>query len=97
MYTIFKNGRNLNGGGIVIAVKNKYIDTATTELQTDCEIVWYKMELVCHKSIHLCSYYHHKTSNEECIDQLAKSLKRASSIKNSFVVVAGDFNLPGSD
>lgn len=47
------------------------------------------------KSIHLCSYYHPKTSNEECIDQLAKSLKRASSIKNSFIVVAGDFNLPG--
>lgn len=49
------------------------------------------------KSIHLCSYYHPKTSNEECIDQLAKNLERASSIKNSLIVVAGDFNLPGWD
>lgn len=55
------------------------------------------MELVGRKSIHLCSYYHPKTSNEECIDQLAKSLETASSIKNYFVVVAGDFNLPGWD
>lgn len=46
------------------------------------------------KSIHLCSYYHPKTSNEESNHQLAKSLETASSIKNSFVVVAGDFNLP---
>lgn len=96
-YTIFRNDRNFNGGGVLTAEKNNYIDTATPELQTDCEIVWYKMELVCHKSIHLCSYYHPKTSNQECIDQLAKSLERASSIKNSFIVVAGDFNLPGSD
>lgn len=52
------------------------------------------MELVDHKSIHLCSYYFPKTSNEESIYQLAKILERASSIKHSFIVVAGDFNLP---
>lgn len=55
------------------------------------------MELLGHKSIHFCSYYHPKTSNEGSIHQLAKSLERASSIKNSFIVVAGDFNLPGWD
>lgn len=55
------------------------------------------MELVGHKSINLWSYYHPKTSNEESNHQLAKSLERASSIKNSFIVVAGDFHLPGWD
>jgi hypothetical protein len=29
--------------------------------------------------------------------QLGKSLERAASIKNAFLVIAGDFNLPGCD
>ena len=96
-YTIFRNDRNLSGGGVLIAVKNNYIATATPELQTECEIVWCKLELVGHKAIYLCSYYNPRTSNEESINQLGKSLERAASIKYAFLVIAGDFNLPGWD
>ena len=52
-YTIFRNDRNLSGGGVLIAVKNTYIATATPELQTECEIVWCRLELVVHKVIYI--------------------------------------------
>lgn len=44
-YTIFRNDRNFNGGGVLTAEKNNYIDTATPELQRACEIVWCKMKI----------------------------------------------------
>ena len=56
-YTIFWNDRNLSGCGVLIAVKHNYIATATPELQSECEIVWCKLELVGQKTIYRCSYY----------------------------------------
>ncbi|CAC5374842.1 unnamed protein product [Mytilus coruscus] len=64
-YNIFRNDRNLSGGGVLIAVKNIYITTSVPELQTDCEIVWCKLELVGYRAIYLSSYYNPRTSNEE--------------------------------
>ena len=83
-YAIFWNDRNLSGGGVLIAVKHNYIATATPELQSECEIVWCKLELVGQKAIYLCSYYSPRTSNEESINQLGKSLESAASIKIHF-------------
>jgi hypothetical protein len=96
-YTIFRNDRNLFGGGVLIAVNNNYIATATPELQSECEIVWCKLELVGHKDIYHCSYYNPRTSNEENINQLGKSLEWAAGIRNAFLVITGDFNLPSWD
>ena len=45
-YNIYRNDRNLNGGGVRIAVKDTYITSSVPELQTDCEIAWCKMEIV---------------------------------------------------
>lgn len=67
-YNIFRNDRNLSGGGALIAVKDTFITTSVPELHTDCEIVWCKLELVGHKSIYLSSYYNPRTSNEESIN-----------------------------
>jgi hypothetical protein len=50
-YNVFRNDRNLLGGGVLIAVKDTYIATAVPELHTDCEIVWCKLELVGHKAV----------------------------------------------
>jgi hypothetical protein len=34
-YNIYRNDRNLNGGGVLIAVKDTYITLSVPELQTD--------------------------------------------------------------
>ncbi|CAG2222065.1 unnamed protein product [Mytilus edulis] len=78
-------------------VEGAYITTAVPELQTECEIVWCKLELIGHKAIYLSSYYNPKTSNENGYLELEKSLTRANNIKNALIIMAADFNLPDWD
>jgi hypothetical protein len=47
------------------------------ELQTDCEIVWCKLELVGHKTIYLSCFYNPKTSNENGYLEFERSISRA--------------------
>jgi len=96
-YNIYRNDRNLNGGGVLLAVRDNLISSPVPELQTDCEIIWCKLELVGHKAIYLTSYYNPKTSNEESYRQFEISMNRATSIKNAVLIAAGYFNLPGWD
>ncbi|CAC5423219.1 unnamed protein product [Mytilus coruscus] len=96
-YNIYRNDRNLNGGGVLVAVRDNLISSPVTELQTDCEMVWCKLELVGHKAIYLTSFYNPKTSNEEGYKQFDISMSRATNVKNAFIIAAGDFNLPGWD
>ena len=80
-YNIYRNDRNLNGGGVLLAVRGNLISSPVPELQTDCEIIWCKLELVGHKAIYLTSYYNPKTSNEESYSQFEISMNHATSIK----------------
>jgi hypothetical protein len=46
--------------------------------------------------MYIASYYNPKTSiNEDSLEELGLSLERANTMKNAFIVVGGDFNLPG--
>ncbi|CAG2245081.1 bsaA [Mytilus edulis] len=89
-----RNDRNLSGGGVLIAVNDAYITSSVPELQTDCEIVWCKMEIIGHKTVYLSSYYNPKTSNEKGYTEYGISIERASNVRNAFIISAGDFNLP---
>ena len=94
-YHIYRHDRNLKGGGVLIAIKNDHLSAPVPELHTNCEIVWAKISLVGNKDMYLASYYNPKTSNEDSIEELGISLERARTTKNAFIVVGGDFNLPG--
>jgi hypothetical protein len=96
-YKVFRKDRNLNGGGVLIAVKTDYLCDPITDLDTDCEIVWSKLQLVGLNDLYLCTYYNPKTSNEVGYQELSKSLHRACSVSNALIVAGGDFNLPGWD
>jgi hypothetical protein len=82
---------------LLLAVRDNLISSPVSELQTDCEIIWCKLELVGHKVIYLTSYYNPKTSNEESYRQFEISMNHATSIKNAVLIAAGDFNLPSWD
>jgi hypothetical protein len=56
-------------GGVLLAVKDTLLTSAVPELQTNCEIVWCKLEIVGHKTVYLSTYYNPKTSNEESFDK----------------------------
>ncbi|KAK6188800.1 hypothetical protein SNE40_004902 [Patella caerulea] len=97
-YKIWRRDRTTSsGGGVLIAIEDDYISNEVPELQTDCEIIWTRINFVGRKDLYVCSYYTPKTSDEHSLSQLEESLHRASNIQNSFLIVGGDFNLPGWD
>jgi hypothetical protein len=51
-FNIYRNGRNLIGGGVLLAVKDTLLTSAVPELQTNYEIVWCKLEMVGHKTVY---------------------------------------------
>lgn len=96
-YNVYRKDWNTNGGGVLIAISNDHLSSPVPELDTDCEIIWAKINLVESKDLYLASYYNSKISNEHSIEELGRSLDRASSIKKALVIAGGDFNLPGWD
>jgi len=64
-----KDRQNSSGGGVLLAIKDTYISSDVPELQTDCEIIWAKINLVGSKTLLLCSFYNPKTNDEHSLQQ----------------------------
>ena len=92
-----KDRTNKTGGGVLLAIKNEYNSEHVPELDTDCEIVWAKMNLKGNGTIYVCSYYRRNVSDEDSLKYFETSVQRASAIENATIVIGGDMNLPGWD
>ena len=44
-------------GGVFITFKRDLLCTETPELDTNCEIVWFKMNIIGYRALYLCSFY----------------------------------------
>ena len=100
-YTVWRKDReNSKGGGVLIAVKNTFLSSDVPELQTtcdSCEIIWVKINVVNCKTLYICSYYNPSTSDEFSMINFSESINRAANMKDAFLLIGGDFNLPGWD
>lgn len=96
-YHIYHKDRKTTGGGVLIAISKEYLSESVPEYDTECEIVWAKIKLINSKDLHIAAYYNPKTSNDQHLDEMEKSLNRFSRNANSNLIVAGDFNLPGCE
>ena len=65
------------------------------ELDTDCELVWTKMNLKGNGNIYICTYYHRNVTEEESIRNFETSVTRASAINNAILIIGGNMNFPG--
>ena len=77
-----------------IAVKDHLISSYMVDFDTDCEILWVKINIVSCRTLYLASYYRPNAHDEESLKQLDKSLQKIPR-NNSHVWIAGDMNLPG--
>lgn len=97
-YVIHRKDRNNKiGGGVLLAIKSELNSELVPELDTNCEIVWAKINLKGTGNIYIGAYYRRNISDEESLKQLEISLSRACGIENATVIVGGDMNLPGWD
>ena len=97
-YNIFRNDRNIFGGGVFIMVHDSLIVEEQPEFVTNCEIAWVRIKLQGRKDLYAGSFYmpHRNLPDTE---ELKKSLDKLSSdgSKDRDILLAGDFNCPGID
>ena len=83
------------GGGVMIAVRNNLLSSACPDLDSDCELVWAKIELLGARNIYVGAYYRPPSANNTLLG-LEQSLQKLRN-SNSVVWLGGDFNLPNID
>ena len=85
--------RKRGGGGVIIAATDDYICSEVTELHTQFEIAWMRLEVAGRRPLYLCGYYKPSEGDSSRLEQLEESLRRLC-IVNSHILIAGDMNFP---
>ena len=81
-YTIFRRDRGSRGGGVFILVKNLYIASRVQEWETDCEILWVKLQLAGSVPLHIAAYY--KPNESDALNNSENLLKWFAPLKAMF-------------
>ena len=63
--------------------------------ETECEIVWVKVEIASCKTLYIAAYYRPNATDGDSLDQSAKSLEKVPPAPNAHIWLAGDMNLSG--
>jgi len=93
-YEIYRRDRGSRGGGVLVLVSNKFLSSRVDQYETNCEIVWVKVELQGSKPLLISGYYKPKESDEFSQNEFSRSLHLVNQTKNH-IWVLGDFNMPG--
>eukprot|EP00795_Rhopilema_esculentum_P001905 gene1905-16406_t len=81
-----------NHGGVFIMAKKYLIIEREEELETNCEILWCRLDVYGTKTMHICVYYRPHEGDEESFEQLEGLLVK---LRQKHVLIAGDCNFPG--
>ena len=80
-------------GGVFIAFKRDLLCTENPELDTNCEIVWCKMNIIGCRTLYLGSFYRPPDKiDNDYLEEFNSFLSRIMSNGNAHVLVGGDFN-----
>ena len=82
-------------GGVLIATREDLQCTVVPELDTECSSIWIKLLTPGCLAVYICAYYRPDVSDEESLKQFETSLQRATTIRNTQILVAGDMSFPG--
>ena len=72
------------GGGVLLAISTDILSSEQPELDTDCEIIWAKVDIIGVNSIYIGAYYKPQENDIESINELSRSLQRIP--KQSYLV-----------
>ncbi|XP_072014916.1 uncharacterized protein [Amphiura filiformis] len=97
-YNVSRKDRNINGGGVFVAISDKHVASTEYFLDTDCEIVWCKISIVGSKPLFIASFYRPTNESTDALMALNQSLRllpNNGALPN--VILGGDINLPDID
>lgn len=90
---VFRKDRNKNGGGVFIALHDKFTTSTVENSENDCELQWAEIQTK-NKSVIIGSYYRPPNSNLDALNNLKSSIANVSEhSKDKPIILAGDFNL----
>jgi hypothetical protein len=72
------------GGGVFLAIPTDILSSEQPELDTDCEIIWAKVDIIGVNSIYIGAYYKPQENDIESIHELSRSLQKIP--KQSYLV-----------
>ena len=87
------------GGGVFIAVHSKYITSHESSFDSDCRILWVKLNIQGSKPLYIGCYYRPTDRNIDNVHKLGVSLERIQSRRSCLlnILLTGDFNVPDID
>ncbi|KAK2171933.1 hypothetical protein NP493_1014g01000 [Ridgeia piscesae] len=93
-YNAIRKDRSIHGGGVLIAFRDDIVAEPLTNLYSNCDIVWKKVQFTRNKSIYFAPTTDPPMtiSNRLKHESLTKLYRTQKNPPN--VVIAGDFNLP---
>ena len=94
-YNVSRKDRDVNGGGVFVAVSEKFVSTTEYHLDSACEIMWCKICLVGLKPLFIGSFYRPTNDKPDSLNgpyQSLNSLSKNGALPN--IILGGDINLP---
>lgn len=96
-YEILRRDRKTDAhGGVFLTTKKDLIATRETDPETDCELLWCKLEIHGSKTLNIGAYYEPSENNKKKVLELQASLQMLGKNHDN-VIIGGDFNFPGWD
>ena len=97
-YSVHRRDRSVSpGGGVLVAIRRDLNGVRRVDLETDCELLWVKIDIIGSKSLYVGGFYRPHVNDKVSAESLKNSLSRIIDKTNSHIWVAGDFNYPGID
>ena len=80
--------------GVMIAVSNDLVSTEATELDTECEVMWVRINLVRAISLYIGAFYSPPDTDSDYLAQLDTSLSRPTNKNKCDIWLGGYFKAP---
>ena len=94
-FTVYRRDREIGrGGGVFVAVRADVVSLREKDIETECEILWIKLNIASNKNLYIGAYYRSNATDDQSLNSLAQSLAKLPRDR-SHVWLAGDMNLPG--
>lgn len=92
-YATYRKDRNQHGGGVLVLVSKQYESSRETLYETDCEIIWVRLEISESDPVYIAAYY--RPDVRASLSEFKRSLELVKkSNSNGHLWILGDFNFP---
>ena len=93
-YQVFRKDRiDGGGGGVFILVKKNLIALQLENFDSDCEVIWVKIQLKRAKELFICSFYM-PYRDINTLNEFEKSIQKVNPQGSRNLLICGDFNSP---